>query len=143
MAVARVRGARAARVVAVTGAVDFALNDDAVTAVAVMTGDKQSEKTGDEEEDAVPEGLLAQYFLCSDKKNLHNAERKRRLEHSALPVNVQAVAVAGDVEQPQISAIRAVRGPVGAVCIGDATQTVDAADECANEEKVDEGDEFG
>lgn len=37
-----------------TGAVDFALNDHAVTAVAVVTGDEESQKTGDEEENAVP-----------------------------------------------------------------------------------------
>jgi hypothetical protein len=54
VAVARVRGARAARVVTVTGAVDFALNDHAVTAVAVVTGDEERQKAGDEEEDAVP-----------------------------------------------------------------------------------------
>jgi hypothetical protein len=45
-------------VVAVTGAVNLALHDDAVTAVAVVTGDEESEKAGDEEEDAVPETLL-------------------------------------------------------------------------------------
>jgi hypothetical protein len=56
--VTRVRSARAARVVAVTGAVDFALNDNAVAAVVVVTGDEESEKAGDEEEDAVPETLL-------------------------------------------------------------------------------------
>ena len=54
VAVTRVRSARAARVVAVTGAVDFALNDDAVTAVAVMTGDEECQQAGDEEEDAIP-----------------------------------------------------------------------------------------
>jgi hypothetical protein len=31
--------ARAARAVAVTGAMDFALNDDAIAVVAVMAGD--------------------------------------------------------------------------------------------------------
>lgn len=54
VAVTRVRSARAARVVAVTGAVDLALNDHAVTAVAVMAGDKQCQQAGDEEEDTVP-----------------------------------------------------------------------------------------
>lgn len=54
VAVARVRGARATRVVAVTGAVDLALNDNAVAAVAVVSGNEKSEKAGDEEEDAVP-----------------------------------------------------------------------------------------
>ena len=54
VAVARVRGARAARVVAVTGAVDFALHDYAVTAVAMVAGDKECQKAGDEEENAVP-----------------------------------------------------------------------------------------
>lgn len=50
---ARVRGARAARVM-VARAVDLALNDDAVAAVAVMAGDEESEQAGDEEENAVP-----------------------------------------------------------------------------------------
>lgn len=54
VAVSRVRGARAARVVAVTGPVDFALNDYAVAAVAVVTGDEECEKASDEEENAIP-----------------------------------------------------------------------------------------
>ena len=54
VAVARVRGTWTARVVAVTGAVDLALNDHAVTAVAVVTGDEECQKAGDEEENAVP-----------------------------------------------------------------------------------------
>jgi hypothetical protein len=41
-------------VVAVTGAVDFALNDHAVTAVAVMTGNEKCQKAGNEKENAVP-----------------------------------------------------------------------------------------
>lgn len=40
--------------VAVTGAVDLALNDNAVAAVAVVSGNEKSEKAGNEEEDAVP-----------------------------------------------------------------------------------------
>lgn len=38
-----------------TGTVDFALNDHAVTAVAVVTSDQECQKAGDEKEDAVPE----------------------------------------------------------------------------------------
>ena len=53
VAVARVRGARAARVM-VARTVDFALNDDAVAAVTVVAGNQKSEQAGDEEEDAVP-----------------------------------------------------------------------------------------
>jgi hypothetical protein len=34
--------------------VDFALNDDAVTAVVVMAGDQEGEQAGDEEENTVP-----------------------------------------------------------------------------------------
>lgn len=37
-----------------TRAVDFALDDHAVTAVAVVTGDEQRQQAGDEEENAVP-----------------------------------------------------------------------------------------
>lgn len=40
--------------VAVTGAVDLALNDHAITAVAMVTGDEECQKAGDEEENAVP-----------------------------------------------------------------------------------------
>lgn len=53
VAVARVRGARAARVM-VARAVDLALDDDAVAAVAVMAGDQEGKQAGDEKEDAVP-----------------------------------------------------------------------------------------
>jgi hypothetical protein len=41
-------------VVAVTRAVNFALNDYAFTAVVVMTGDKKRKQAGNEEENAVP-----------------------------------------------------------------------------------------
>lgn len=54
VAVARVRGARATRVVTMTGAVNLALDDNAVAAVAVVTGNKQRQQAGDEEENAVP-----------------------------------------------------------------------------------------
>ena len=40
-----------------TGTVDFALNDHAVTAVAVVTGDKERQQAGDEKEDAIPKQL--------------------------------------------------------------------------------------
>lgn len=40
VAMTRVRSARAAGVVTMTGAVNFALDDDAVPAVAVVVGDK-------------------------------------------------------------------------------------------------------
>lgn len=75
MAVARVRGARAARVVAVTGAVDFALNDDAVTAVTMVTGDEEGEKAGDEEEDTVP-GTVSKVFQSQLFGELHDAKCK-------------------------------------------------------------------
>ena len=38
-----------------TRAMDFALNDDAVAIVAVVSVDKESEDTCDEEEDDVPD----------------------------------------------------------------------------------------
>lgn len=41
------------RTVAVTGTVDFALNDHAVTVIAVMVGNQKCEDGGDEEEDDV------------------------------------------------------------------------------------------
>jgi hypothetical protein len=44
----------------VTGAMDLALNDDAI--VAVMAVDKEGQKAGDEEEDDVPAPLLVTYW---------------------------------------------------------------------------------
>ena len=38
----------------VARAVDLALDDDAVAAVAVMAGDQEGKQAGDEKEDAVP-----------------------------------------------------------------------------------------
>jgi hypothetical protein len=54
MAVATRRVPWAARAVAVTGAMDFALHDDAVAVMAVMAVDEEGEEGGDEEEDDVP-----------------------------------------------------------------------------------------
>jgi phage-related baseplate assembly protein len=62
VAVARSRVAGAARAVAVTRAVDFALDDDAVAVVAVMSVDEECEDAGDEEEDDVPGSLLVTYY---------------------------------------------------------------------------------
>lgn len=45
-----------------TRAVDFALDDNAVAAVAVMTGDQERQQAGDEEENAVPGQTLAYRF---------------------------------------------------------------------------------
>jgi hypothetical protein len=64
MAVATRRVPWAARAVAVTGAMDFALYDDAVAVVAVMAVDEQGEECGDEEEDDVP-GLTISKLLKS------------------------------------------------------------------------------
>jgi hypothetical protein len=75
VAVARVRGARAAGVVAVTGTVDFALNDNAVAAVTVVTGDEESEKAGNEEEDAIPD-VVSNVVQSQLFGNLHDAKRK-------------------------------------------------------------------
>jgi hypothetical protein len=38
----------------VTGAMNLALNDDAITVVAVVAVDKEGQKASDEEEDDVP-----------------------------------------------------------------------------------------
>jgi hypothetical protein len=58
VAVARRRVPWAARSVAVTRAVDFALYNDTVAVVAVMAVDEEGEESGDEEEDDVPESSL-------------------------------------------------------------------------------------
>jgi hypothetical protein len=45
-----------------TGSVDFALNDDAVGVMAMVTVDEQSQKGSDEEEDNVPGSKLVLCF---------------------------------------------------------------------------------
>jgi hypothetical protein len=62
VAVTRGRVPWAARGVAVTRAVDFALYDDAVTVVAVMAVDEEGEEAGDEEEDDVPDFVVRTQF---------------------------------------------------------------------------------
>jgi hypothetical protein len=47
--------------VAVTGAMDFALNDNAITVVAVMAVDEEGQKASDEEENNVPGLSLVTY----------------------------------------------------------------------------------
>ncbi|KAJ8113421.1 hypothetical protein OPT61_g4444 [Boeremia exigua] len=115
------RGARAARVVAVTRAVNFALDYHAVTAVAVVAGNEERQQAGDEEENAVP-GVVS---------------------HGALAIDVEAIPVARDSSESQINAVRAVGRPVGAIRVGNAAQAVDAADERAHEQKVDKGNKLG
>ena len=126
VAVARSRVARASAAVAVTGAVDLALDDDTVAVVAVVVCDEERQNGGDEEENDV-----------------HDAKSPRRLEHGAWFVNVQSPRVTGDSEQSQVLAVLSGPSPVGAVRVGDAAKLVDSADECADEEEVDEGDKLG
>jgi hypothetical protein len=47
--------------VAMTGTMDFALDDNAITVVAVMAVDKEGQKASDEEEDDIPGLLLVTY----------------------------------------------------------------------------------
>jgi len=126
VAVARSRVARAARAVAVTRAVDFALDDDAVAIVAVVSVNEECEDASNEEEDDV-----------------HDAKCPRRLEHRALFIDVKSIGVSRDSDEAQVGAVRAIGLPVRAVCVGNASELIDCADECADEEKVDEGDEVG
>ena len=69
--------------VAVTGAVDLALNDHAITAVAVVTGDEECQKAGDEEENAVPVRLLVLPFPRSFLKTymMPNANEALSIAH--------------------------------------------------------------
>lgn len=81
-----------------------------------------------------------------EEDNLHNAERKARLQHRAGLIEVESERVIrasapfakrtqGDDDRPAI--------PAAAVGIGDETQLVDSRDESAQEAQVDEGDEDG
>jgi hypothetical protein len=69
------RVTRAARSVTMTGAVDLALNDDAVAVVAVVSVNQERQQSGNEEEDDVPEVVLVmRQQLTVDEVNLHDAK---------------------------------------------------------------------
>lgn len=69
-----------------------------------------------------------------DRVNLHDAKRKRRLEHGALPVNIQAVTITRDGKEAQVLAVLAIGRDAGAVRIRNTAEAVDTADESADEE---------
>lgn len=83
----------ATRAVAVTGSVDFALDDDAI--LTVMAVDEQSQDGSDEEEDDV-----------------HDSKSPSSLEHGTLTVDVQAPSVSSDGEQAQVGAVDSGSAPV-------------------------------
>jgi hypothetical protein len=145
-AVAVVRGATwAAGAVAVAGAMHFALDNDAVRdpVVAVMAVDKKGKYGGDEEEDAVPYVLLVMHLSQQGDADLHDAKCPRRLEHSALAIDVKAIGVSRNGEEPQIVTVGAIGRKVGAVGTRDPSKLIDACNECANEEQVDKRNEVG
>lgn len=76
-------------------------------------------------------------------RNLHDAKCKRRLKHRALPVDIEAVTISRNGKEAEVLAVLAVGREAGAVRICDSAQAVDTADEGANEEQIDKGDEFG
>ena len=85
---------------------------------------KQRQQARDGEEDAV-----------------HDPERKGGLQHRARLVCGEVEPVHGHGAQGAGDGVGGVVGDVGAVCVGDEAELVDAADEGADEEEVDEGDE--
>ena len=87
--------------------------------------------------------VSCEFQFAIDRVDLHDAKRKRCLEHGALPVNIQVVAIARDGKEAQILAVLAAGGDAGAVRIRNTAEAVDAADESADEEQVDESNEFG
>lgn len=115
---------RVAWAVAVTGSVDFALDDNAI--IAVVVGNEQSQNRSDEEKDDV-----------------HDAKGPRCLEHSALAVDIEAIGVSRDSEYAQIRTVGAGATPVGAVCISNASELIDGTDKGAHKEKVDKGNKLG
>jgi hypothetical protein len=80
--------------------------------------------------------------ICG-RQNSHDAKRKRSLEHGALAVDIPAIAVARDGEEAEVSAVRAVGRPVGAVGVCDSTERVDSTDESADKQQIDKGNKVG
>lgn len=83
---------------------------------------------------------------CPEEKDrLHDAHRKRGLQHGACLVDVQGVMVdalavlaKGTERYPHRATV-----PMGAVCVGDKAQLIDTGNEGPEEEEVHEGDEGG
>lgn len=91
--------------------------------VAPIRAMKESKNTRDEEEN-----------------DIHDPEGKTRLLHRALLVRAEMYpSYRRAAEIPKGDRVRRADGDVGAVLVGDVAQGVDAADEGAHEEEVDEG----
>lgn len=131
-----VRAAWAARAVAMAGSVNFALVDDIV--IAVMAMDEKSQKHGNEEENAVPENLLVYAMVRLKEKTLHDPKSPACLQHSTLAVDIKSVCVSRDGDETKVGIVGAIRLPVGAVGISNASKLVDSAYESTHEEKVDD-----
>lgn len=82
----------------------------------------------------------------SKENHLHNAHRKRRLQHRTRLIHMQRERV---IRAHAVLAERAERNPdgpavpAGTVCVGDEAELVDGCDEGTEEEGVHEGDEEG
>lgn len=82
----------------------------------------------------------------SKENNLHNPQRKTRLQHSTRLIHVQRERVTRSQTELAKRAQRNPDGaavPVCAVGVGDEAELVDSCYEGAEEEGVDEGDEEG
>lgn len=99
-----------------TRAVDFTLDDYALTVAAVMAVDKQSQDGSNDE-----------------KYDVHDAKSPACLEHGALTVDVQVISVSSDAEDTQVGAVLAVAADICAVCIGDASKLIYSCDEGPDE----------
>jgi len=79
-----------------------------------------------------------------EEDDIHDPERKTSLLHRALLIGTEMDASYGS--GPEIAKgdrVWRAGGYVGAVLVGDVAEGVDAADECADEEEIDEGNEAG
>ena len=86
--------------------------------------------------------MSVDFVLRTAQANLHDAKRKARLEHCACFVNVNSPVARRDGQRTKLRIEPIVlEAAVSAVRICDAAKLIDAADECANEEQVDERNE--
>jgi hypothetical protein len=97
-------------------------------------------------------GLLAAVVIEDEQRpdgrkeeehHLHNAHRKRRLEHGARLVEIQACARVHNRAKRAQRDRRAGRIPAGAVGAGNEAQLVHAGDQRAEEAEIQERDEEG
>lgn len=85
-----------------------------------------------------------QYTRNEEENSIHNPKRKTRLLHRTLLIGAEVQAShSRRAEIAKRDGVRAAGGDARAVLVRDVAERVDAADEGAHEEEVDEADEAG